>query len=539
MNTVSRDFTSGTAQAGGLTVADVVFDFLAACGIDRIFGNPGSTELPMFVNLPDNFSYVLGLQESIVVAMADAYAQVSGNAAFVNLHSAAGLGHALGNIYTAYRNRAPLIITTGQQVRSLLPHDPFLFAESPTDFPKPYVKWACEPARPEDVPAAIARAYHMAMQAPRGPVMVSIPLSDWDMPATALLDKREVETAFTPPADALDRLAARLDRARETVLVVGPGVDIDGAWDATVALAERIKAKVWVSPLSSRGSFPERHPLFAGFLPARQPHLLTCLGAADLVLVLGSPAFTYHFAGHGGHVPAGAELCLISDDPAHIAGAVMGSALRSNIRLAVEGLTQRVAHRAEPAFPLPARNVARVSEPRGITAAFFYQTLADLRSPDSIVVEEAPSARGDLHDHFPIERPGGFFATASGGLGYGLAASVGAALTRPQQPVIAVIGDGSSLYAIQSLWSAVEYAADLFVVILNNGGYAALKGIGGAGNNRIDGVEIGHIDFVAIAEAQGCPGRRCARGSELPDCLRDLLAMKGPRLLEIMLSEEE
>ncbi|MCB1462509.1 MAG: benzoylformate decarboxylase, partial [Nitratireductor sp.] len=198
MNKLSGDIAptpqktrSGTAAIGTnqATVKEVVFDFLRSQGIDRIFGNPGSTELPMFADLPQDFSYVLGLQESIAVAMADAYAQVSRKAAFINLHSAAGLGHAMGAVYTAYRNRTPLIITTGQQNRALLMGDPFLYAESPAEFPKPYVKWACEPARPEDVPAAIARAYFMAMQAPTGPVMVSIPLGDWDAPCPPLLPR--------------------------------------------------------------------------------------------------------------------------------------------------------------------------------------------------------------------------------------------------------------------------------------------------------------------------------------------------------------
>ncbi|MFZ2103317.1 MAG: benzoylformate decarboxylase, partial [Oricola sp.] len=512
MNRMSTDFLSGT-RLGALTVSDAVFAFLREQGIDRVFGNPGSTELPMFVNLPEDFSYVLGLQESIVVAMADAYSQVTGRAAFVNLHSAAGLGHAMGNIYTAFRNRAPLIITTGQQTRDLLPHDPFLFNESPAELPRPYVKWAIEPARAEDVPAAIARAYHMAMQAPRGPVVVSVPLSDWTMPAGELAPRR-IDMTLGCPDEALDDIAARLDAAREPVLVVGPGVDIDGGWDATVQLAERLQAKVWVNPLSSRCSFPESNPLFAGFLQARQPALRDSLGKADYVLVLGGPAFTYHFPGTGDHVPPGAELCMITDDPAQIAGAVAGTAVRSNIRVAAEGLVRRV--RARAARPdLPARSVARVPVTRALNEKLLYQTLADLRSPESIIVEEAPSARNALHDHFPITRPRGFFATASGGLGYGLPASVGAALTRPDKPVIAIIGDGSSLYAIQSLWSAAEYDADLLVIVLNNGGYAALRGIvERQGGGRDDGVDIGHMDYVAIAEAQGCRAVRCDDGTK-------------------------
>src|SRR6186713_2094329 len=162
------------------TVREAVLQLLRAFGMTTIFGNPGSTELPLFRDFPQDFRYVLGLQEAVVVGMADGYAQATRNAAFVNLHSAAGVGHAMGNIFTAFRNRTPLVITAGQQARSILPYEPFLFADEPAELPKPYVKWSCEPARAEDVPAAIARAYYMAMQAPCGPTFVSVPVDDWD-----------------------------------------------------------------------------------------------------------------------------------------------------------------------------------------------------------------------------------------------------------------------------------------------------------------------------------------------------------------------
>src|SRR3984957_4552302 len=161
------------------SVRDAVFDLLRELGIDMIFGIPGSTELAFLTPWPADLRYVLALQEASAVATADGYAQATGNAAFVNLHSAAGLGNGLGTLYTAFRNQSPLIVTAGQQTRDLLPYDPYLGAERPTEFPRPYVKWACEPARAEDVPVAIAQAYAIAMERPRGPVFVSIPCDDW------------------------------------------------------------------------------------------------------------------------------------------------------------------------------------------------------------------------------------------------------------------------------------------------------------------------------------------------------------------------
>lgn len=244
-----------------LTVRDAVFRLLRAFGMTSVFGNPGSTELPMFIDFPQDFRYVLGLQESVVVGMADGYAQATHNAAFVNLHSAAGVGHAMGNIFTAFRNRTPLVITAGQQARSILPFEPFLGSTQAPELPRPYVKWSVEPARAEDVPLAIARAYYIAMTPPRGPVLVSIPSDDWDV-QTLPVDAREVSRHVRAAPDLLARIAAALDGARAPAFVVGAAVDRDEAWKEAVELAERHNARVYVAPMSGRCSFPEDHPLW-------------------------------------------------------------------------------------------------------------------------------------------------------------------------------------------------------------------------------------------------------------------------------------
>src|SRR4029079_18281154 len=192
------------------TVRDAVVALLREAGMTTIFGNPGSTELPLFKNFPDDFRYVLGLQESVVVGMADGVAQATGNAAVVNLHSAAGVGHAMGNIFTAFRNRTPLVITAGQPGRSLLSYEPFLFSSQAHKLPEPYVKWSNEPARGEDVPAAIARAYHIAMQPPCGPTFVSIPVDDWDR-ATEPVAMRTVSHVTYPDPDLIATLGDRLN----------------------------------------------------------------------------------------------------------------------------------------------------------------------------------------------------------------------------------------------------------------------------------------------------------------------------------------
>src|SRR5215469_11510199 len=210
------------------TVRDRVFDLFRAFGTTRIFGNPGSTELPMFRDFPTDFRYVLALQEVVAVGMADGYAQATRNAGLVNLHSSTGLGHSLGAVFTAHKNQAPLVIIAGQQARSILPFEPFLFAERATEFPRPYVKWSCEPARAEDVPAAIARAYYTAMQPPRGPTFVSIPVDDWDRFCEPL-PPRQVSSEVRGDARMLRKVAEELSAADRPVFVVGASVARDDA----------------------------------------------------------------------------------------------------------------------------------------------------------------------------------------------------------------------------------------------------------------------------------------------------------------------
>ena len=186
-------------------------------------------------------------QEASVVGMADGYARATGRAAFCNLHAAAGVGNALGNIYTAYRNQTPLVIAAGQQARGLLPMNPFLGASEAAQFPKPYVKWSCEPARAEDVPTAIAHAYHIAMQRPHGPTFVSIPCDDWQK-STRRVPARRINGDIAPDPKALDELAQALRDARRPVIVAGAEIDQDDAGGAMVTLAEKIGAPVWAAP---------------------------------------------------------------------------------------------------------------------------------------------------------------------------------------------------------------------------------------------------------------------------------------------------
>jgi benzoylformate decarboxylase len=516
------------------SVREATVCLLRELGLTTIFGNPGSTELPLFRDFPDDFRYVLGLQESVVVGMADGYAQATGNAALVNLHAAAGVGHAMGNIFTAYRNRTPLVITAGQQARSILPYEPFLFASEATRLPEPYVKWAVEPARGEDVPGAIARAYYLAMQEPCGPTFVSIPVDDWDR-TTEAVPPRTVSRALFPDPDLVERIAAMLDGSRRPAFVVGFGADRNGAWDEVIALAERHQALVWVSPMSSRCSFPERHPLFAGFLPAIREQIVERLDGHDLILALGAPVFTYHIEGFGPHVPAGAALVQIVDDPRVAAWTPLGTALVCNVRHGVAAILER----SNP----PVRTAPRgrsapppVSAGGGLTMAFLMQTLAEVRPPDSIIVEESPSSRRTMQAYLPIERPQSFFTCASGGLGHSLPAAVGVALARSaSQRVLGIFGDGSAMYSIQALWTAGDLGLPMTIVIVNNGGYAALSEFSSHFNIRqLIGTKLPGLDFVGLAQSMGCTGARVERAGDLGSVLGEALQSPGPFLVDVV-----
>ncbi|HEX2539714.1 MAG TPA: benzoylformate decarboxylase [Caldimonas sp.] len=530
---------AGGSESNTTTVRAAVLQLLRDFGMRRIFGNPGSTELPLFLDFPSDFDYVLGLQESVVVGMADGYAAATRNAAFVNLHSAVGVGHAMGAIFTAMKNRTPLIITAGQQARSLFPFDPFLFSAQATELPKPYVKWSCEPARAEDVPLAIARAYYVAMQPPRGPVLVSIPADDWAR-ACEPVEPRTVGMATRADADVLAAIGAALEGAERPAFVIGAGVDRGAAWDEVRALAERHRARVFTAPMSARCGFAEDHPLFAGFLPAMRERIVEMLAGSDVVLALGAPAFTYHVEGFGPHLPAGATLYQVTEDPELAAWAPVGTAAVGDVRLAVRELLDRAAPVDRP-MPRGRAAAPRAEPSSPMSVAFALQTLAEVRRPEHVIVEEAPSSRPVMHRHLPMLQSETFYTMASGGLGFGLPAAVGVALARRDARVIGLVGDGSAMYSIQALWSAAQLKLPMTFVILNNRRYAALQEFaptfGFAAGAKLEGTDLGGLDFVAMARGMGVEQAvRIERADALAGALASALRSTGPALVEVAVS---
>ncbi|MBR1221782.1 benzoylformate decarboxylase [Bradyrhizobium sp. U87765 SZCCT0131] len=525
--------TSKPTSRSPVTVKQATLDLLRALRIDKVFGNPGSTELPFLSDWPYDIDYVLGLQEASVIGMADGYAQATRNAAFVNLHSAAGVGHALGNVYTAFRNQTPMVITAGQQARSIMPLQAFLYAERASEFPQPYVKYSVEPARAEDVPAAIARAYYTAMQPPCGPTFVSVPIDDWLKP-TRPLAARHVTRTIGPDAEAIGALAAALDASASPAMVIGPGVDRAQAVDLAVKLAERSRTAVWVSPFSARCSFPERHPQFAGFLHAAPGQLSDALRSHDLVVTIGAPVFTFHVEGEATIFDGGTALWQVTDDATAAAITPIGSTIVASIAPA---LTALLAALPEPRRATPKGRTLpeapNAADP--IPVEYLLHALSTAMPADAALVEEAPSHRPAMQKFLPMRGEDSFYTMASGGLGWSLPAAVGLALGRPARRTVCLIGDGSAMYSIQALWTAAQRRLPLTVVVINNGGYGAMRSFSQVMQVRnVPGLDLPGIDFVRIAEGLGCHAVRVSRAAELPSALARGLAHDGVSLVEVM-----
>ena len=526
------------------TVRETTHDLLRGWGLTTIFGNPGSNELPFLDRFPSDFRYVLGLHEGVVLAMADGYAQATGRPAFVNLHSAAGLGNAMGNLTNARAAHTPLVVTAGQQSRAMIGLGAVLADPDLTRVPEPHVKSSFQPARAQDVPRALSEAYHLAALAPAGPVFVSLPLDDWarpvEAPEVALLAKRRVRGAGAAPAELASELVERIGRARAPAIVVGPEVDDEYAYPRVVALAERLQAPVWTAPVPPRCPFPTRHPLWQGVLPPSIAGVSEHLTGHDLVLALGAPVFRYHVYRPGPWLPAGTELIAVGADPHEASRTAFGDAVVADVGAVVEQLLDRLPVRPTgPRHPSP--EVADPPRPaRGpFPAAAVFAELARSIPVDVPLVNESTSNTAQFWTHLHRSRPRTLFFPAAGALGFGLPAAIGVALADPSRPVVAVLGDGALQYGVTGLWTAAQFRLPVTFVVLRNEGYEGLRGfLAPLGVTDAPGLDLPGLDAVRIADGYGVPGLRIGTGDELAEALMQAATAGGPRLLEVPIERE-
>jgi benzoylformate decarboxylase len=528
------------------SVRDATLDLLRERRLTRIFANPGSTEVPFLTGFPDDFEFVLGLHESAVVGMATGFAIGRELPALVMLHTTAGLGNAVGALATARVNRAPLVVLVGQQDRRHLEQEPFLagrLAALAGDYPVA----VAEPVRPQDVPALVDRAWHEARRE-RGPALVIVPMDDWGARAGEpheLASPREVRCGRLASSGDIAVLADLVAGAASPALVAGALADSRAAWTALMALAERLDCPVWQESFGARAGFPQDHPLFAGHLPGDRTRLREALEGHDLVLSIGAPVFRQYRFDTGPLVEAGTRLALVTEDAAEAERSPVELALIAEIADVCRRLAEEIPQRPRRERPRPGSDPRQVPKGEGLRAGDVFTELAQLLPEDAIVIEETPSSKPELHRLLRARAPLGFVSAAMGGLGFALPAAAGLRMALPSRPVIAVVGDGSSLYSIQALWSAERYRCGVLYIVLNNRGYAVMDRLAESqyAEGRGPWPAIDDVDYTSLAIAFGCAAERVDGHEPLHNALAELVPrltdQDEPFLLEVVVEPDE
>lgn len=541
--------------------AALMLEVLRSEGVEYVFGNPGTTELPLVDALtaaPD-LRYVLGLQEACVVAMADGYAQSSGRPGFVNLHTAGGLGHAMGSILNARASRTPLVITAGQQDTRHGHTDPLLHGDL-VAIAGPVVKWAQEVQHPEQIPVLVRRAFQDSGAAPSGPVFLSLPINVMEAMTTTVSGQRS-RIEHSAVAGSLEALADALARvpAGRLALIAGDEVFAAEASAELVSLAEAFGAPVFGSSWPAHIPFPTAHELWSGNLPTTAAEARTTLGAFDAILALGGHSAITYLYSDGPAIPPGCDLFQISADAGSL-GRIYPTALScvGDLRASLGALLpllrprlsgrdpgtlreaaerRRLAARATLRDQVSSEFAAPVTTPLVAAAE-----VARAIGPDVAIVDEsvstAPLFRALLHSR--SSRQYSFLRGAT--LGWGIPAAVGTSLGLGRQPVVAVVGDGAALYAVQALWTAAHEGLPVTVVVFNNREYGILKNFM-RGHAHYLAPRAGHfvgmdlvdpaVDFLAVAAGMGVPAYRVGRAADIADAVEAGISSGLPNLVEV------
>jgi benzoylformate decarboxylase len=544
---------------------EVLLDVLRTEGVKYLFGNPGSTELPLIDALAgaDDLEYVLALQEATAVGMADGYAQVTGRPAFLNLHTSAGLGNAIGNLTNAQANGTPLVVTAGQQDYRHIAYDPLLSGDL-VGLARGVSKWVHEIRTVDELAMYLRRAFHDAAAAPSGPVFVSLPMDKLDeevtapVPAPSTLDRRAI-------AEDLEELAQLLvSTPRERLAIIaGDEVSASGAVDALVAVAEALGVKVHGSPLHSTTVFPNTHPLWAGTLVPAAAVLASQLGGYDRVFGIGSKLLLVYPYTPGPLLPPATELLHLTADPHQLgryfptrfgcAGDPRATlvALLPHIRARVAAAESAAAVKslgAEHAAAAAKREAGVVEQYNQvpIPPAAAAHALVRAIPPDTAVVDEAITTGGHVRNFHRTTKAGYYFFCKGGGLGWGMPAALGVSLGYDRSPVLCVVGDGSAMYSPQALWTAAREELPVVFAVVNNRQYLILKNYLRQRNgpsvtrDRFVAMDLDHppIDYIALAESMGVAGTLVEKATDIGDAVQASLATGRPHLLEIPISAE-
>jgi benzoylformate decarboxylase len=530
-------------------------------GITHLFGNPGTTELPIMHALKEHpdLTYVLGLQEAVVVAMADGFSRASGRLVACNVHVAPGLGNAMGSLYNAKFTGTPMIITAGQQEQGHGLTEPLLY-DPLVPIAQPLVKWAVEVTRLEDLPRIVRRAAKVATTPPTGPVFISLPGDILNAEAGIELGASTRVETRTRPADAvLEKLARRLVEAQRPVIVVGEEIVRSDALQAAAAFAETLGAPVYQQTVPCGAHFLSEHPCYVGGLSRDQKQVRGVLSKFDTMVVLGADPVRMSVWSEVEPLPermAVVHIGLLDWDmgknyPAELA-------VRADVRDTLEALTpllaklggERLSNRAKAAIAEPAKDnwmaqrerlTARIESRKAakpIDGDWLSLQIANALPREAVLVNEGLTSSRHLADLVPYRDRYGYHALAAGGIGWGLAATVGIALAQAPRPVLCYSGDGSAMYTIQALWSAAHMKLPITYVIANNGGYRILKQrlLAFHGNDAPIGMDLiePKVDFAGLAQAMGVPAERISEPDAVAPALRRALSTPGPKLLDVI-----
>ena len=554
-----------------------MLEMLAGCGVRYLFGNPGTTELPLCDAMVDErrLRYILALQEVPAMAIAEGYAMASRSPGVVNVHICCGLGNAMGMLYNAYRSGTPLVLTAGQQDQRMIFEEPILWGQM-VEVARPWTKWAAEVRRVDDMPAAIRRAVQTAMMPPTGPVFLSLPL-DVQMDSASnvhaeldLTPPRLPDQHVRPPLEALRKAAAVLAEANNPGILAGSRICEAGAVEQLVAVAERLGAPVIQEATTSHGrcSFPSDHPLAGGSLPFWSPAVRRRLAEFDVLLVAGMKLlqqYIYHEPSRA--VPEQVRLVHFDDDPWELSKnypvevGVVGHPRPSLGELApllddVMSPEQIEAARARGFLHGRKRASQREElrrqsqgqrELRPLTPLCLMESLSRVLPDDVAVIEEAPTTTmgGYFERVGALKNTSGYFAQRGWALGWGLNCAIGVQLAWPRRPVLAVIGDGSAMYGIQGLWTAAHYGLPVTFVICNNTQYKILKDcarvlqLPAAMAGRFEGLDVVRpaIDYVGLAQSLGVKACRASEPDELSQLVGQSLTGDVPRVIEVAVQE--
>jgi benzoylformate decarboxylase len=532
-------------------------------GVDIIFGNPGTTELPLMdaLAVDNELRYVLALQEAAVIGMADGYAQASGKLAVVNLHVTPGLGNAMGMLYDAQKAGSPILVTAGQHDMDFSASEPILWADLPP-IARPLVKWSGEVHRLADLPRLLHRAAKTALAPPTGPVFLSLPgdILKAEGEVDLLAPTRIAPHLRGDPA-AVEEAAAVLAQAKRPLIMAGDAVAHGNAHAELIELAELIGAPVYTEIVPSTASFPASHPLFRGAIARMQGPVRKVLEQYDVLFSVGADLFTLSLPSDIEPMPKGLTLVHLDNDPWEIGKnypakvAILGDpkttlpditeALRKRMTGGARGAARERLEAAKQAAL--AEREALKAKARAMAAQTPIQPLALLEAigemlpKDAVVIDEAVSSSVGIRSLIRSEDPQSFYGLRGGGIGWGLPAAIGVKLALPERPVVALVGDGSAMYTCQALWTAAHDRIAVVFVILNNSSYRILKqrlhaqrGLA-AQVDRFVGMELLEpaIDYVGLARSLGIAAERAKTVHDTTDLIAQGIKSDAPLLIDV------